>query len=291
MSRLGFRSTISAAMIAATAWLVPTAAFSQATDAAHSKAWQPARTPDGQPDIRGYWEERNNITSYSIETGRDPSHTKMTGQELDEIRSGKGRPIAEPADHMIPYQPWAKAVQQELIRNHMKPSKPEFLDPVVRGFLNGVPRINYAGPSSLQIMQTPGYVVFQYEYHHAYRVIPIDGRPHLPSDIKLWMGDSRGHWEGNTLVVDVTNNNDQTWFDVIGDFHSDALHSIERWTFVDADHIDYSITLEDAKAFTMPMKMAFTFHRNKEQGFEQIETAVPEGNKTPDIVFGAGATR
>jgi hypothetical protein len=98
------------------------------------------------------------------------------------------------------------------------------------------------------------------------------------------MGDSRGHWEGNTLVVDVTNNNDQTWFDIVGSFHSDALHVVERWTFVDPDRIDYEVTIDDPEVFARPWKMAWNFGRNKPE--EQWESAVWEGNRAVEVIFG-----
>jgi hypothetical protein len=93
----------------------------------------------------------------------------------------------------------------------------------------------------------------------------------------MWMGDSRGRWEGNTLVIDVTNHNDLTWFDQAGGYHSDALHVVERLTFVDADTINYEATLEDPKAYTRPWKIAFTILRHKEEGFELLEDACFEG--------------
>jgi hypothetical protein len=107
-------------------------------------------------------------------------------------------------------------------------------------------------------------------------VIPLDARPHVGSDIKLWMGDSRGHWEGNTLVVDVTNNNDQTWFAIVGSFHSDALHMTERWTQTAPDHIVYIVTMEDPKVYTRPWKLRVDFRRQPVD--EQWENAVWEGN-------------
>ena len=127
-----------------------------------------------------------------------------------------------------------------------------------------------------------------HDYGHTYRTIPLDGRPHLGENIKLWMGDSRGHWEGNTLVVDVTNNNDQTWFDIVGSFHSDALHTVERWTFVSPDKIDFEVTIEDPKVFTRPWKMAWNFGRNKAE--EQWENAVWEGNHATQVILGPGQT-
>ena len=108
----------------------------------------------------------------------------------------------------------------------------------------------------MQIRQIPGYVTIFYESNHVYRVIPLDGRPHAGTNVKLWMGDSRGRWEGSTLVVDVTNFNDGTWFDSHGSFHSDALHVVERWTRVSDDRIAYTVTIEDPNVFTQPWKMA-----------------------------------
>ena len=116
------------------------------------------------------------------------------------------------------------------------------------------------------------------EFVHAFRIIPLDGRPHVGENIQLWQGDSRGHWEGNTLVVDVTNSNGK-WLDVSGDFHSDALHVVERWTFVDADTLNVEVTMEDPKVYTTPWKMAFTFTRKKEKDYEVIEYACPEGER------------
>ena len=117
------------------------------------------------------------------------------------------------------------------------------------------------------------------EFAHAYRIIPLDGRPHVGENLKLWQGDSRGRWEGNTLVVDVTNHNDKTWFDIVGDFHSDAMRVVERFTVVDADTIDYEATIEDPKVYTRPWKIVFTAARQKEQGFELMEHSCHEGER------------
>ena len=97
-------------------------------------------------------------------------------------------------------------------------------------------------------------VVIAYEYAHNIRLIPTDGSPH-PGSIAFWNGDSRGRWEGDTLVVDVVGFNDETWFDRAGNFHSDALHVVERYTPVSPYHINYEVTIEDPKVFTRPWKM------------------------------------
>jgi len=271
------------AMVAVVAVLslapMPVAGQAQTTAA---KTWNPPRTPDGQPDIRGSWGQRDNITTYSLQAGVEDraEHIGLTGQP-----PATGHPIKDPPD-TIPYQPWAAAKAQFHHEEHRHPSNPEYLDPVVRGFLEGVPRINLQG--GFQILQPPGQVVLVHDYGHTYRVIPLDGRPHLGDHIKLWMGDSRGHWEGNTLVVDVTNNNDQTWFDIVGSFHSDALHMVERWTFVSPDRIDYQVTIEDPNVFTRPWKMAWTYGRNPAD--EPWENAVWEGNRSPEVIFGGSQT-
>jgi hypothetical protein len=119
--------------------------------------------------------------------------------------------------------------------------------------------------------------------------VPLDGRPHLPENIKLFMGDSRGRWEGNTLVVDVTNNNDKTWLDVIGSFHSDALHLVERFTVVDVKTINYEATIEDPKVYTRPWKLALVLERTNQEGFELWEEACHEGERdVPHILRRAG---
>jgi hypothetical protein len=264
---------IAAAAVFSLAWVSGAAAQTAA-----ASTWNPPRTPDGQPDIQGSWNQRDNITTYSLQAGTEDRavHIGITGQA-----PATGRPIKDPPDK-IPYLPWAAEKARFLYEEHRRPTSQEYLDPVSRGFLEGVPRINLQG--GFQILQTPGQVVIVHEFSHTYRVIPLDGRPHLDPRIKLWMGDSRGHWEGNTLVVDVTNNNDQTWFDIVGSFHSDALHVVERWTSVGADRIDYEVTIEDPNVYTRPWKMAWTFGRTA--GEEQWESAVWEGNRAPEVIFG-----
>jgi hypothetical protein len=229
----------------------------------------PARKAAGQPNSEA---QASDIITYSIE---DPEaeraeHTSISGQ-----RPMIGRPIIDPPDGKIPYQPWAMKFAEFLHEEHRGPSKPQFLDPVSRGFQEGLPRINYQG--AFQVQQFPGSVLITYDYHHSFRVIPLDNRPHPSPDVKLWMGDSRGHWENNTLVVDVANNNDQTWFAIVGSFHSDALHLVERWSMTAPDHLVYIVTVEDPKVYTRPWKLRVDMRRQPID--EQWENAVWEGNK------------
>jgi len=254
--------------------------------AASAAAWTPPLTRDGQPDIQGYWGQRNNVTTYSLERGDEDrrEHTRITGQ-----RSATGKPIVDPPSGLIPFQPWAAAKYRFLLAVHTGPEKVEDLDPVARGFMEGTPRINLQ--TGFQILQPEGYVVFLYEYGHHFRVVPLDNRPHLPETIKLWMGDSRGHWEGSTLVIDVTNHNDQTWFDQVGAFHSDQLKVIERWTFSGQEALDYEATIVDPIVFTQPWKIAMNYGRNKEKGYEQMESAVWEGNRAVELMVRPAAAK
>jgi hypothetical protein len=251
-----------------------------AAAAVSAAEFTPSLTTDGQPDIQGYWGQRNNVTTYSLERGDEDrrEHNRITGQ-----RAATGRPIVDPPSGLIPYQPWAEKKYKFLLSVHTGPERVEDLDPVARGFAEGTPRINLQ--TGFQILQPAGYVVFLYEYGHHYRIVPIDGRPHLPDTIKLWMGDSRGHWDGRTLVVDVTNHNDQTWFDQVGAFHSAGLHVVERWTFDSADALDYEATIEDPSVFTQPWMIAMNYARNNEPGYEQMESAVWEGNRAVEFML------
>ena len=234
------------------------------------------RTPDDQPDIQGVW------LSVPIGSGamrRRPERFSLEDIGLQgtggTVRRGISR-IVDPPDGNIPYQPLAAERQKKIFANHWNP-KPEDLDPQARCFLQGVPRVMYS--SDLQILQPPGHVVFLAGFGHSYRVVPLDGRPHLPEQVKLFMGDSRGRWEGNTLVVDITNNNDKTWLDVIGSFHSDALHVVERFTVVDAKTINYEATIEDPQVYTRPWKLALVLERLQEKDFELWEEACHEGER------------
>ena len=139
-------------------------------------------------------------------------------------------------------------------------------DPNNKCFLPGVPRANYHAASLFRFFKPAKDVAILYEYVHAYRLIPLDGSKH-PDDVDFWMGDSRGHWEGDTLVVDVSDNNDQTWFDASGNFHSGALHVVERYTRTGPDTIGYEATIEDPKVFTKPWKISLSFYRRRGEEF------------------------
>jgi hypothetical protein len=230
------------------------------------------RTAFGDPSFEGMWQQASSLSNYSLEDpeGARDEHVRIGGQ-----RPAIGRPIIDPPDGMLPYQPWAREYATFLDAQHKKPAKPEYLDPVARGFQDGLPRAIWGG---FQIQQFLGYLVMTHPYDHQWRVIHLDGRPHIGKTFKLWMGDSVGHWEGpNSLVVDVTNNTDQVFIDLIGTFHSDQMHLVERWTLGAPDHLTYIATIEDPSVYTQPWKLRVDLTRTKVD--EQWESAVWEGNK------------
>jgi hypothetical protein len=281
MSGRSFVVTMATAAVAAMVWCAPVLHAGQARPA-DGKGWNPPRTPDGQPDVQGFWgNQGRRLATYDIESGADPTHVFLSGNQSDDSSL-----VIDPPDGKIPYQPWARAKRTEVLEHHTNITKWEYVDPHTRCFLSGVPRVFYQG--TFQILQPAGYVVILQEFNHGSRIIPLDGRPHVGDDVKLWMGDSRGHWEGNTLVVDVTNNNDKTWFDIVGDFHSDALHIRERYTFVSADNISYEATFEDPKVYTRPFKITLNFVRNQRgeqaKSYELYEEACHEGDRdSPEL--------
>lgn len=206
------------------------------------------RTSIGKPDLSGVWEVLNtaswNIEDHNADTGIPPGQGVVEGNE-------------------IPYQAWALAKKKENFAHRMTE------DTDSKCYLPGVPRITYM-PYPFRIVETPKYVTILYEYIHIVRTIYTNGSTH-PEGMDWWMGDSRGHWDQDTLVVDVADFNDRTWFDKVGDFHSDALRVIERYSFIDKDHLDYEVSIEDPKVFTRPWKMKMPIYRRIEQNVRPLE--------------------
>ena len=208
------------------------------------------RAQDGRPNLQGIWQTMNTAAWDILD------HSAWLGVPA-------GQSVVEGGE--IPYQPWAAAQQQENFENRLT------ADPEAQCFLPGVPRATYM-PFPFEIFQSPNYVAIVYEYVQATRIIYTDGSAH-PDGIDFWMGDSRGHYEGDTLVVDVTNLNDQTWFDKAGNFHSDALHVVERYTPVDRYVMRYEVMIEDPKVFTRPWTMKMFLYRHREEHFQLLEYA------------------
>jgi hypothetical protein len=235
-------------LVMALLWFMPAVAAAQAP-AAGTQAGQIPRSADGKPNLSGIWQVVN-TAAWDIQ-----GHSAQK-----DIPAGQG--VVE--GNVIPYQPWAAEKKKENFANRAT------ADPETRCFLPGVPRLMYM-PYPFQIFQTPTYLAFVHEYVHAVRHIYVNGTAHPRGPIDWWMGDSRGRWEGDTLVVDIVHFNDQTWFDRAGNFHSEALHLIERYTLIGPDHINYEVTVEDPKVFTRPWTMRMILYRRKEPNAQLLE--------------------
>jgi hypothetical protein len=207
------------------------------------------RTRDGKPDLSGIWQAfgtaNDNLLSHAASKGVPAGLGVVDGDE-------------------IPYRPEALARKQENFANRAT------RDPEARCYLPGVPRITYM-PFPFQIVQMPDVTTVLYEYVHAIRYIYTNGTPHPRGPIEWWMGDSRGRWDGDTLVVDVTHFNADTWFDRTGHYHSEALHVVERYALMDADHIRYEATIEDPQVFTRPWTMRMMLYRRKEPNVQLLD--------------------
>ena len=273
-----------------------------------AKTWSPKRLPDGQPDMQGTY-----ITGWSVpyerytEAERKAWEAKMIevrgpnpgayGSEWTEAnlrdRSRLPKPgtvqVIDPPDGRVPWQPWALAKKNYIRDNPYE--RPEFIDSRVRCLPAGPRLVLTSAYNGWQILQPPGEVIILQEHNHNYRIISLDKSPHLGPTMQLWQGDSRGHWEGNTLVVDATNFTDKTW--IIGEaggegmsggsFHSTALRMVERFTMVDADNIDYEATIHDENVFTRSWKMAFGVWKRAPKGYENYEYACHEGNRSMEL--------
>ena len=229
------------------------------------------RLADGQPNVQGLWRPIN-PGSLSL-TNPVPQEAAFEGQAL-RIPSR----IIDPPDGRVPYQPWAAARQKLQGHDYAYPTKPEHIDTQHRCLLSGVPRLFTIVPA-LKIVQSPGQIVFIWDSYHAYRVIPLDGRPHVAPNVKLWMGDGRGRWEGNTLIIDTTSVKGQR-LTYVGDFYSENAHVAERITWPDADNMIYEATVTDPTVFTRPWTMRVAQRRRPDD--ETWETACYEGMTDPD---------
>jgi hypothetical protein len=181
------------------------------------------------------------------------------------VRAGQGI-IVDPADGKIPYKPDALARRQANYKNRAE-------DPMSRCWKPGVPRIMYI-PFPFQITQTPKMIQMTFEFVHSRRDLYVNDSKHLDG-IDFFNGDSRAKWEGDTLVVDVSNLNDDptrpTWLDASGNYHSDAFHVVERYTFNGPDMITYRATLDDSKAYSRPFTIETLLYRHKEKNFRVLE--------------------
>ena len=221
------------------------------------------------PDVNGIWQA---LTTANWDIRPHAAARSLLPDQLGAIGAMPGgQGVVEGGD--IPYQPWAAERQKENFQKRL--TRPTDLktnetagDPEAKCYLPGVPRATYMG-FPFQIIQTPRLMLITYEYANATRLIHLEGQPDAPAD--SWMGWSIGRWDGDTLVVDVTNQVDRTWFDRSGNFHSDALRVVERYTPVTPYHLSYEATIEDPKVFTRPWKISMPLYRRIEPNAQLLE--------------------
>lgn len=251
-----------------------------------AKVIEPERTPEGWPDLQGTWTSNAYRASglHSIEVGLDPAGFVIQCQDPE---SNMGNLLINPMRGMIPYQPWAQEKRMEILKAMYAPQRRMDLEPDVLCWPRGVPRVSLTGGYRFRYLP-PYVVIFTGGPGSGTRIIPMDGRPHLPEDVSLYKGDSRGRWEGNTLVVETRNNRDGMVFDKHGTFHSGAMRVIERWTLVDQDRLYYEATVEDPAVFTQPWRLAMTLDRAKADQELSGEGACHEGERTGDRMVRAG---
>lgn len=304
------RGLLASVVVAAVIGIALIAAAQNQSADSPAAGWTPSRTPDGQPDLQGVW---TNYTATPFEVPDPSDRPDFYAGDLDGSGRGtgpsaflndttgrsltKGRSlVVDPPSGRVPIMPWAEerrnyrlAHIQDHWENHTAWERC-----ITRGVPGGLFPAGYG--SGYQILQGPGYVAIVYEMIHEARIIPLDGRPHVGSNLRLWNGDSRGHWEGNTLVVDITNYNDKgsvatnvATQRVRAIPQSEELHVVERFTRVDDNTIEYEALIEDPKVFTAPWRVAMPLHR--EPDYQIFEYACHEGNLALPNTLSAGRAR
>jgi hypothetical protein len=231
-------------------------------------AYRAPRLPGtDRPDLTGIWQAMVtanwDIQDHSAAEGPFPRLLGIWGAQPP------GQGIVEGDE--IPYRPEALAKREENFKRRLAIDHDNLNtvgDPEAKCYLPGVPRAAYL-PFPFQIVQSTDRIVIAYEYASASRTIPL-GKP-TEAPVDFWMGWSNGSWDGDTLVVDVKGFNDMTWFDRAGNFHSDALHVVERYTPMTPYHLMYEATIEDPKVFTRPWKMRLPLYRRVESNAQLLE--------------------
>jgi hypothetical protein len=217
------------------------AALAGVAGAQPARDYRPPRLADGKPDLQGLWQARNTANA-SLE-----NHSGAAG-----IPAGFGV-IVDPKDGVIPYLPAAAEQRQRHFAER------ETADPLTKCYLAGVPRTMYL-PHPMQFFQTSDELVILSEYVHTWRWVPLGDLPRYDG-YESWMGDPRGRWDGDTLVVETVGFNGETWLDHAGNHHSDALRVVERFTRTAADVITYEATIEDPKVFARPWTIRMPLYR------------------------------
>lgn len=263
-NRLGLRWALALFFVA------PLAVFGQGANSFRESSfvptpkgvWKGPRLPDGQPDVSGHWSNtignHNNLTDPQGPLGADDEAAPRNARRQKPRSERAPSRVTDPADGQVPFQPWARAKQQEFLKYLNNPIKPEYVEPFARCAPGG-PSKSFMW-HGYEIRQFPGYVVFLFDSGN--RVIHLDGKPHLPPNLKLWNGDSRGHWEGNALVVSTTNNNSKARLGRTGEFVSENATIDERFTFESSgDRFTYDATYTDPTVLTRPFTITIPNRR------------------------------
>ena len=220
------------------------------------------RSADGHPDLSGNWSDPPNAPLEVVRTADGKTLTVLDrdAPEIDARAQPNFKARAADNSRRPPYKPQFVAKQRELMYTASR------IDPGIHCYPKGVPRLG----APTEIVQTPTAVFFFYAGEHTHRIIPIGGR-HNPEQDPLPDGDSIAYWEGETLVVDVTGLNGLAWFDRAGNFASDTLHVVERFTRIGPDHMAYEATMEDPAVFTRPWKIGMTLYRSVEKNAQILD--------------------
>jgi hypothetical protein len=242
--------------LAITAWIVLILCCFATAGAGQSTAYSGPRTTDHKPDLNGIWQAMNTANW-------DLSPHAAQGGPIASLGAQGAEPggIGVVEGGSIPYLPEALKTKAENYKKRFTD------DPEIKCYMPGVPRAVYE-PFPFQIVQSSKVVMVSYEFAAASRTIFLGTAPTVEES---WMGTSAGHWEGDTLVVEVTKLIDRTWFDRVGDFHSDALHVTERYTPVNHDVMQYEATITDPKVFSRPWKIGMPLYRHLEPNARLME--------------------
>ncbi len=232
-------------------------ATAQTNAAGQATTYHAPPTADGHPNLNGIWQAMN-TANWDLQPHAAHAGPVVALGAVDATPAGLG--VVEGGE--IPYLPEAAAKKKENAANWVK------LDPEVKCYLPGLPRATYM-PFPFQIVQSANRILFSYEYASAARVVNMAKPTKAPDN--FWMGWSNGHWEGETLVIEVTNFNEDTWFDRAGDFHSDALHVTERYTPISSDALQYEARIEDPKIFSRPWTISMPLYRHLEKNAQLLE--------------------
>lgn len=233
---------------------------------AAARSYQPPRTEDGTPDLGGLWRRRSAAFEDLEAHPRNPDD------------GGGPSVVVDPTDGAVPIQPWAD--------NQRRENAAKYLHHNASCFLAGAPGTMYmSGLYHIDQTRTLISIIGEQLASHHYRLISLEGRPHIGGDILLWNGDARGRWEGNTLVVDTTRQNARNFLDQRGRFLTETAHVVERFMLVDRNTMYYEATIDDPNVYTRPFTIAFPFRRNALPGAEVWEEACYESNESQMRLF------